>query len=67
MRVGLVTGDDRRVLDQLGRKIGVVIERDGDGQTGRDAAKPGYDLALRIVAILDHHRTVQIQESRIAA
>ena len=67
MRVRLVTGDDRRVLDQLGRKVGVVIERDGDGQTGRDTAKPRYDLALRVVAILDHHRSVQIQQSRVAS
>ncbi len=61
VRVGFVAGDDRRVVDQLGREVSVIVERHGDGKVGRDRAQSLDDFALRIVAVLDHHCAVQVE------
>jgi hypothetical protein len=67
VRIRLVAGDDRRVVDELARKVGVVVERHGDRHAGRDAADAMRDLALGIVAVVDHHRAVQVEEHGVAA
>jgi hypothetical protein len=50
MRISLVAGDHRRIGDELGRKIRVVVERDRDRQLRRDRAQPPDDLAFGIAS-----------------
>ncbi len=67
VRIRLVAGDHRRIVDEIAGKIGVVVERDRDRQVWRDLAQPPDDLALGIVAILDDHRAVQVEHRGVAA
>ena len=47
VRIRLVAGDHRRVVDELGRKIRVVVERHRDRQLRRDRAQPPARSRLR--------------------
>ena len=66
VRIGLVAGDHGGVVDQRAGQVGVIVERDRDRHLRRDAAQALHDLAFGVVAILDHHGAVQIEEDGIA-
>ena len=64
MRIGLVAGDDLRVVHHRGENIGVHVVGDAERRVRVDGADAGEKFALAVVEALGDHGAVQVQLMR---
>jgi hypothetical protein len=67
VRVGVVAGDHGGVAHHGLVHIGVHVQRDADGDVGRDLAQAAQQLALGVLQRLGDHGAVQVQQHGIEA
>ena len=67
VRVGLVADQGGAVLDHRGGEVAVEVAGDRDREIGCDGAHPPQQLAFPVEHMLGRHRTVQVEQGRVAA
>ena len=66
VRIGLVTGDDVRMLDHGGIEVGVHVEGHPDGDVRRDLPDAREEFALSVLVLLGDHRAVEVEQDGVA-